>query len=204
MAPIGQSASDDDEEEGGGACEIVDENATARQLRCLLCTSTRQLLFIGHGDASDPGGAGHTLGFTAEGGGLETVKAQDVAAVPGASGTGNGGATDLIFLNGCNSEALGQAARDNGVPTAICRQTKELDPAARLFSTTFFQSFHSSRHSTYTQPGLRRGRSIGASQDGGICPGRRTELPEGSKPRHTTLRNLWASYRRHAPAFTHS
>ena len=87
-----------------GACEIVDENATAQQLRCLLCTSTRQLLFIGHGDASDPGGAGHTLGFTAEGGGLETVKAQDVAAVLGASGTGNGGATDLIFLNGCNSE----------------------------------------------------------------------------------------------------
>ena len=116
--------------------EITDQNATAQQLRKELCAqSTRRLLFIGHANASDPGGAGHTLGFTAQDGGLETVRAQDIASVLGASGTGSGGALDLCFLNGCCSEELGRAARDSGVATAVCWGTKALDPAARLFST---------------------------------------------------------------------
>ena len=58
----------------------------------------------------------------------------------GASGTGSGGALDLCFLNGCCSEELGRAARASGVATAVCWGTVALDPAARLFSTTFFET----------------------------------------------------------------
>jgi hypothetical protein len=134
--------------QGGGVCEIVAQDTTAQQLRAkLVAQSTRRLLFIGHADADDPAGAGHTLGFTAAGGGLETVNAQDVASVLGNVGTGNGGALDLCFLNGCCSEALGRAARDRGVATVVCWSTRALDSAARLFSTTFFETIHLHRSS---------------------------------------------------------
>ena len=47
---------------------------------------------------------------------------------------------ELIFLNGCHSEALGIKLRDRGAPCVVCWRTAVRDDAARLFSVAFFRS----------------------------------------------------------------
>ena len=58
----------------------------------------------------------------------------------GSQGEDSEGTLDLCFLNGCNTEALGRAAREAGVPTAVCWRTEAHDGAAKLFSTVFFKT----------------------------------------------------------------
>jgi len=45
----------------------------------------------------------------------------------------------LVFLNGCQSEALGTKLRSSGVECVVCWRTRVRDDAARLFAVTFFQ-----------------------------------------------------------------
>jgi len=125
-----------------GVVEIKN-GGTAQELRHqLLAVPTRRLLFTGHADASDPSGAGHTLGFTKPGGGLELVKRADIAGVMGRHGATalSGVRLELVFLNGCCSEELGRAAFAAGVPTVVCWRTVVFDPAARLFAKAFFEA----------------------------------------------------------------
>ena len=125
-----------------GVVEIKN-GGTAQELRQqLLAVPTRRFLFTGHADASDPSGAGHTLGFTKPGGGLELVNRADIASVMGRHGTTalSGVRLELVFLNGCCSEELGRAAIAAGIPTVVCWRTLAWDPAARLFARTFFQA----------------------------------------------------------------
>ena len=56
-----------------------------------------------------------------------------------------GGCLELVFLNGCESEALGQAVRDAGVPTVVCWRTRVCDPAARVFVRAFFTALEYGR-----------------------------------------------------------
>jgi len=125
-----------------GVVEIKNRG-TAQELRQqLLAVPTRRFLFTGHADANDPSGAGHTLGFTKPGGGLELVKRADIASVMGRHGATalSGVRLELFFANGCCSEELGRAAIAAGVPTVVCWRTVAFDPAARLFAKTFFEA----------------------------------------------------------------
>jgi len=125
-----------------GVVEIKN-GGTAQELRQqLLAVPTRRFLFTGHADASDPSGAGHTLGFTKPGGGLELVNRADIASVLGRHGATalSGVRLELAFLNGCCSEELGRAAITAGVPTVVCWRTLAWDPAARLFAKTYFEA----------------------------------------------------------------
>ena len=50
---------------------------------------------------------------------------------------------ELVFLNGCSSEALGRAVHQQaGVPWVVCWRTPCNDEAARFFSVKFFQALN--------------------------------------------------------------
>ena len=121
-------------------CQVTSNNATAQELRGQLSEHRpRRFLFSGHGDARYMGG--YTLGFARpDGGALEVVGPKLLSTVLGSQGEDSDGTLDLCFLNGCNTEALGRAAREAGVPTAVCWRTETLDGAAKLFSTVFFKT----------------------------------------------------------------
>jgi len=123
---------------GGGTDTVF--GGTAEDLRRRLLSPTRHLLFIGHADATDPGGAGHTLGFTLPDGGLETINTDTVVSILAASGTGHGELLKLVFINGCCSELMGRNLQRAGVPNVVCWRTKAWDRAARTFSREFFRS----------------------------------------------------------------
>jgi hypothetical protein len=121
-------------------CQITSDNATAQELRGQLCKHRpRRFLFSGHGDATYMGDL--TLGFARpDGGALEVVEPKHLSTLLGSQGKDSEGTLDLCFLNGCNTEALGRAAREAGVPTVVCWRTETLDGAAKLFSTVFFET----------------------------------------------------------------
>ena len=123
------------------ATDVCYNGGTAEDLRRrLLERPTRMFVFSGHADAPNPsasgaGGLQHTLGFTRPGGGLDEVRPEDIASILGASR-----ALELAFLNGCESEPLGEAARRAGVATVVCWRTKAEDSAARHFAQSFFHA----------------------------------------------------------------
>lgn len=121
-------------------CQITSDNATAQELNGQLCEHRpRRFLFSGHGDARYMGDL--TLGFARpDGGALEVVEPKHLSTLLGSQGKDSEGTLDLCFLNGCNTEALGRAAREAGVPTVVCWRTETLDGAAKLFSTVFFET----------------------------------------------------------------
>ena len=119
--------------------------ATANELRRQLCAHRpRRFLFCGHGDAQNPSAAyRHTLAFAPSSGGgsgYEIVEAAHLRTVLGAQGVDSGGNLGLCVLNACCTEENGRAAREAGVPTVVCWRTETCDPAARLFSTTLFET----------------------------------------------------------------
>ena len=134
-----------------GVVEIRHGGTADELRRQLQAAPTRRFLFSGHADASDPSGSGHTLGFTKPGGGLELVRASDIASVLGhhaATAGGFGAAAkplELCFLNGCESLELGRAAIVPGVPTVVCWRTKAFDPAARTFAKAFSEALATGR-----------------------------------------------------------
>jgi len=118
----------------------IHRGGTAEALRKeLLLGSVRRLLFIGHADASQPGGP-RTLGFVSEDGSMSVAPNEVLARMFGASAPANGGRLELVFINGCCSEPLGKLLRQHGVPVVVCWRTRSEDAAARIFSIAFFDA----------------------------------------------------------------
>jgi len=127
----------------GGRCEIVSHDATAEKLRQLLSsTPTRRFLFSGHCNAPWDQAADalrETLAFTEPGGGVVTVEPATLASILNSHTQAKGGELELVFLNGCNSEALGRAVHQGGVACVVCWKTRVHDRAARVFACAFFK-----------------------------------------------------------------
>ena len=125
-------------------------DVTADVLRSALRdTETRRFLFIGHADAptSRSEDATRTLGFVLSDGTLAAARPRDLAVLLGRHSPRKGGRLELVFLNGCRSEALARAVRGEGVPYVVAWATSAHDEAARLFSRAFFEALVASRAS---------------------------------------------------------
>jgi len=126
----------------------VQHGGTADDLRRLLADlRPRRFLFSGHADApsAGPGPLNRALCFTHPKGELEIVRPEEVRAVLALAAPAHGGCLELVFLNGCESEALGRAVRAAGVPTVVCWRTQAYDDAARIFAKAFFQALEDGR-----------------------------------------------------------
>jgi len=125
----------------------VQLGGTADALRTLLAKPPRRFLFSGHADAQSPspGTLNKTLGFTQPSGNLEIVQPEQIRMMLALAGPRHGGCLELVFLNGCCSEALGLAVHAAGVPTVVCWRTKVCDPAARVFARAFFKGLEDGR-----------------------------------------------------------
>jgi hypothetical protein len=110
----------------------------------------RSFLFTGHGvlpataaaaapsstPAEPPETRMRTLGFTDKGSRrLCVIEAPKLAEMLGHHGL------QLVFLNGCDTEALGRALRGAGVPHVVCWRTPALDCAARVFARRFYEAY---------------------------------------------------------------
>ncbi len=157
----------------------------AERLRASLKEArVRRFLFSGHADAKVPSGGGErSLGFTKPGGELETVPPQTLAELLGEHAVGHGGALELVFLNGCNSDSLGRAVHAAGVPHVVCWQTQCADGAARIFARTFFQA--SAQGCTYEQAFEEAKRGVlGTTRRAAASGGPRVPMYE-LRARHT-------------------
>ena len=85
----------------------------------LLARPPRAFLFLGHANAALNGKP--TLAFTNRDGDLVTVKPDVLARMLGAFSPAQGGPLELVFLNGCESVALGEAVHKAGVPFVVRR-----------------------------------------------------------------------------------
>ena len=120
--------------------------------RALGDTRTRRFLFIGHGDVQvqekpadvhpqgQPANA-LALAFTEPDGTLSVVEPNVLVDILCAHVPKEGGALEMVFLNGCVTEPLGQLLRARGVPVVICWRTLLHDDAARIFSQAFFRAY---------------------------------------------------------------
>ena len=123
-------------------------DVTAEELRTALRDmDTRRFLFIGHADAPTTrgDGAGRTLGFVVNDGTLAAARPRDLATLLGRHSPKSGGKLELVFLNGCRSEALARAVRAEGVPYVVAWATTAHDEAARVFSKAFFEALVAKR-----------------------------------------------------------
>ena len=50
-----------------------------------------------------------------------------------------GGKLEMVFINGCKSEAFGRALHASGIPFVLCWKTLAADNAARVAITAFFE-----------------------------------------------------------------
>ena len=107
----------------------------------LLDNRPSRFLFAGHADRQlDPGK--RTLAFEDDKGRLpELVRPDTLVDMFLSLRERRGGVLELVFLNGCESEDLGRALREQAkVPWVVCWRTKCNDEAARLFSVHFFEA----------------------------------------------------------------
>ena len=95
--------------------------------------------FIGHTDAMLSGQS--TLGFTGPDGGLILCSPQDIVELIKPYAEPGPRQVQLIFINGCDSEPLGELLRKAGVPVVVCWRTKVLDYAGSIFASNFWQAF---------------------------------------------------------------
>lgn len=121
-------------------CAAVVSSGTAERLRqSLLNLRPLRFLFAGHADASLNGE--RTLAFTEDAGRISVVTPDALTSMLLSVRQGRTDVLELVFLNGCSSEALGRAVHDQtGVPWVVCWRTACDDEAARLFSVKFFQA----------------------------------------------------------------
>ena len=107
----------------------------------LLDERPARFLFAGHADRQlDPGK--RTLAFEDDTGRLpELVRPDTLVDMFLSLRERRGEMLELVFLNGCESEDLGRALREQAkVPWIVCWRTKCDDEAARLFSVHFFEA----------------------------------------------------------------
>ena len=106
----------------------------------LLVERPARFLFAGHADAQlDPGK--RTLAFADDTGRLELVRPDTLVDMFLSLHERRGDLLEFVFLNGCESDDLGHALREQAkVPWVVCWRTKCHDEAARLFSVYFFEA----------------------------------------------------------------
>ena len=83
---------------------------------------------------------GGKLGFTQPGGELEPLQPDALASLLVPYSPSRGGKLQLVFLNGCNSEALGRRLHVAGIPCVVCWRTVVDDTAAKIFACAFFKA----------------------------------------------------------------
>ena len=81
-----------------------------------------------------------TLAFVDDTGRLDVVRPETLVDVFRTLRERRGDVLELVFLNGCQSEALGRALVQANVPWVVCWRTNCHDEAARLFSFYFFEA----------------------------------------------------------------
>lgn len=120
-------------------CDAVASSGSAERLRqTLVNMRPRRFLFAGHADAKLNGE--RTLAFTDDKGRLSVAEPDALASMLRSVRQHRRDVLELVFLNGCSSEALGRAVREQaGVPWVVCWRTACNDEAARFFSVKFFQ-----------------------------------------------------------------
>jgi len=136
-------------------CHVL-QGASANDLRNeLMRHRYRAIYFAGHGDAD----LSRTIAFTNPTGGLQSMQAEDVTKLLGAH------SPEVVVLNGCHSERLGELVRQAGVPYVVCWRTRTHNAAARTLASSFFaslaagrdhvQAFDDARHAVrlVTRPG---------------------------------------------------
>lgn len=105
----------------------------------LLSRPPRCFMFVGHANAEVDGAK--TLAFcTGKDRELCAVTPETLAKLLGEFSPARGGPLRLVFLNGCQSEALGRAVLDAGVPHVVCWSTIVETKAAAAFSEGFFRA----------------------------------------------------------------
>ena len=115
-------------------------NLDPNELRQELCTRPpRAFMFIGHANIELEGQ--RTLAFTDRRRELVAVRPATLASMLGQFSPARGGPLELVFLNGCESEALGKAVRKAGIPNVVCWRTLVENGAARPFSEAFFTAY---------------------------------------------------------------
>ena len=107
----------------------------------LLDRRPARFLFAGHADRQLDAGR-RTLAFEDDTGRLpELVRPETLVDMFLSLRERRGDVLELVFLNGCESEDLGRALREQAkVPWVVCWRTKCNDEAARLFSIHFFEA----------------------------------------------------------------
>ena len=114
----------------------LDPNELRQELRT---RPPRAFMFIGHANVQLEGQ--RTLAFTDRRRELVAVRPETLASMLGQFSPARGGPLELVFLNGCESEALGQAVRRAGIPYVVCWRTLVENGAARPFSEAFFSAY---------------------------------------------------------------
>lgn len=111
----------------GTACEHIFGTTLDELRQVLLRRRVARFLLVAHTDGSQPA-------LTAPGGALDIIDGSLLAQMLGRN-------PDLktVFINGCDSQALGRQCSDAGIECVVCWSTAVLDEAAAIFSKHFFQ-----------------------------------------------------------------
>ena len=116
-------------------------SGTSELLRVkLLELRPARFLFAGHANHQLDADK-RTLAFVDDTGRLDVVRPETLVDVFRSLRERRGDVLELVFLNGCESEALGRAlCQQANVPWVVCWRTKCNDETARLFSVYFFEA----------------------------------------------------------------
>ena len=116
------------------------ETATSPDMvkQLLQKVSTRRFLFCGHGDLQLDYGR-RTLCFTSAAGSIALVEPKALALIFRGVMARAENALEFVFLNGCETLALGEELLAAGVPNVLCWESLVADEAAKLFSVGFFE-----------------------------------------------------------------
>jgi len=106
----------------GTACEHIFGTTLDELRQVLLRRRVARFLLVAHTDGSQPA-------LTAPGGALDIIDGSLLAQMLGRN-------SDLktVFINGCDSRALGRQCSDAGIECVVCWSTAVLDEAAAIFS----------------------------------------------------------------------
>ena len=141
VAPLNHARSEADDVKRVYGDDAVAVSGTSESLHGkLLKMRPARFLFTGHTNAQLEEGK-FTLAFADDEGRLDVVRPETLVNLFHGVREGRDDVLELVFLNGCKSEELGRAIREDAkVPWVVCWRTKCNDEAARLFSVHFFEA----------------------------------------------------------------
>ena len=92
----------------------------------------------GQSPAIGPSALPYTLAFTSPDGDIVMTPPSVVIRMIASHSVTSGGNLEMVFINGCKSEAFGRALHAAGVRYVMCWRTQVVDEAARTAITAFF------------------------------------------------------------------